>query len=260
MTGGFPTPNEKTMIRIITVGSGSDGNCYIIECTTEAGFVERLIIEAGVPFKRLQKALKFDLSGIPGCCITHNHGDHAGYAKQYAEKHIVMYSTIGTFKAIGLPDNTRQISMAKKVPYGVGKFKVLAFETEHDAAEPCGFLIDCPDRNRIVFATDTCYLKYKFQGVTIWMIECNYDERLLQANIKTGLVHHSVGERIRKSHMSIAQCIATLRANDLAQTKGIILIHLSSQNSKADFFAQQVEQSTGKMTYIAKSGTKTTFF
>lgn len=248
------------MIRIYTVGSGSSGNCYIVECTNEDGQTEKLIIEAGVPFKGVQKALKFDLSGISGCCITHNHGDHAGFVKQYAKKHIKLYLTKGTFDAIELTNNARYTCIKKQTAYMIGRFKILAFETEHDAAEPCGFLVDCPDGNRIMFATDTYYLKYKFPDVTIWMIECNYDEKLLQANVKAGLIHPTVGDRVRKSHMSLAQCIATLRANNLSRTKSIILIHLSSQNSNATLFEQQVGQAVGKMVYVAKNGSQTIIF
>lgn len=248
------------MIHIHTIGSGSSGNCYIVECTNEAGYIEKLIIEAGMPFKDVQKALKFDLSGISGCCITHNHGDHAGFIKQYAEKHIKLYSTRGTFYAFGLTDNARCTCMTKQTAYMIGRFRILAFETEHDAAEPCGFLIDCPDGNRIVFATDTYYLKYKFPDVTIWMIECNYDEKLLQANVKAGLIPLTIGNRIRKSHMSLAQCIATLRANNLSRTKSIILIHLSNRNSNATLFEQQVGKAVGKMVCVAKNGSQTIIF
>lgn len=249
------------MIKIRTVGSSSSGNCYIIECTTEEGFVEKLILEAGIRFKTVQKALNYDLSGISGCCISHCHGDHAGFAAQMAEKRIVMYSTQGTIDAIKRTKaDIRYVYMTKKTPYNIGLFRVMAFETEHDAPDPCGFLIDCPDGNRIVFATDTYYLKYNFPNVTIFMMECNYDEETLQQNIKMGIVHPSVGERVRRSHMSIRQCITTLKANDLSRTKGIILIHLSHDNSHVEDFKRRVQEATGRMVYVATPNSVATFF
>ena len=248
------------MIHLITVVSGSSGNAYVIECTNEAGSVDRLIIEAGMRFKDVQKALKFDLSGIWGCLISHEHKDHAGFADQVAKRGIVLFSTRSTLDAIKLAKGSAMVPLAYKSLIAIGPFRVLTFQTEHDAAEPCGFLIDCPDGNTILFATDTYYLKYRFEGVTMFMLECNYDEKILQRNISNGLVHPSVGERVKKSHMSITQCIDTLKASDLSQTKAIVLIHLSSQNSQAEDFAQRIEKATGKMVLVAKNGTETTIF
>ena len=54
---------------------GSDsrtGNCYILENDKEA-----LVIECGVSFDKIKKALNFKLSKVCGCIVTHGHGDHA---------------------------------------------------------------------------------------------------------------------------------------------------------------------------------------
>ena len=251
------------MIRLITVDSGSSGNCYVIESTSEEGFAGRLIIEAGVPFNRVQKALKFDLSGIAGVILSHEHLDHAKYVADFQKRGIRVYATDGTLMKLGLLDDVGSNGceqMTRKCVYKIGAFHVMPFETEHDAAKPCGFLIDCPDGNRILFATDTYYIKYKFPHVNLFMIECNYEESILQQNIKTGIVHPSVAERVRKSHMSLSQCIATLQANDLSETKAVVLIHLSDNNSKEDGFKRRIEEATGKPVYVAQKNLKVSFF
>lgn len=106
----------------------------------------------------------------------------------------------------------------------------------------------------MLFATDTYYLRYTFKGINHWLLECNYDESILQRNIKSGEVHPKVAERVRKSHMSLAQCISTLENNDLSQTKEIILIHLSLQNSQRQMFINEVSKATGKFVIAAKKG------
>lgn len=53
------------------------------------------------------------------------------------------------------------------------------FETEHDAAEPCGFLIDNTSGDRLVFITDSYYVKYRFPNVTHMMIEANYSKDVI---------------------------------------------------------------------------------
>lgn len=67
------------MIRLKVLGSSSSGNCYLIE--TEKS---KLILDAGVNFKNVQKALKFDFKNIEGVLITHEHMDHLKYATNFA--------------------------------------------------------------------------------------------------------------------------------------------------------------------------------
>lgn len=52
------------------LGSSSKGNCYIFDNGEEA-----LVVECGIPFKRVQQAMNFDLSRIVGVAISHEHGD-----------------------------------------------------------------------------------------------------------------------------------------------------------------------------------------
>ena len=50
------------------LGSSSNGNCYILQNEDEA-----LILEAGMPFKEVKKALDFNISKVRGVCISHEH-------------------------------------------------------------------------------------------------------------------------------------------------------------------------------------------
>ena len=243
------------MIEITTIGSSSSGNCYILNCTPDGGSVSKLIIEAGVTFNSVQKALKFDLNGISGCLVSHEHGDHAGFVKDFLRFRIPIYATDGTLDKLGLLESSdwngcHRIILKSRIK--IDSFYVTPFETEHDAAEPCGFVIDCPDGNRVVFATDTYYLKYLFRDVTVFMIECNYEKKMLLRNIKNGSVHPSVAERVFKSHLSVANCIEILKANVSSITKAIILIHLSEQNSSELDFINRIEKETGKMVHVAR--------
>ena len=106
----------------------------------------------------------------------------------------------------------------------------------------------------LLFATDTYYLRYTFQDLNYIMIECNYDKHILDDNTRNGIVPMAVRERVLRSHMSVADCIKTLKANDLSQVRAIMLLHLSGNNSNADNFLQRVKRNTGKYTLIAKKG------
>lgn len=56
-------------MRLTVLNSGSNGNCYLLECENEV-----LVLECGVSSKIVKKALNFDLSKIVGCFISHSHG------------------------------------------------------------------------------------------------------------------------------------------------------------------------------------------
>lgn len=50
------------------IGSSSHGNSYILESKTGS-----LLLECGIQFKKIQKAVNFDLSKLRGCLISHEH-------------------------------------------------------------------------------------------------------------------------------------------------------------------------------------------
>lgn len=56
------------MVEIITIASGSSGNCYLIRnerC--------QLLIEAGIALPKIQRAVNFQISQLDGCLISHCH-------------------------------------------------------------------------------------------------------------------------------------------------------------------------------------------
>lgn len=175
--------------------------------------------------------------------------------KQYIV-HFPIFATTGTLKARGVITHPNAHPIGYMRLFQIGNFKVMAFKAEHDAVEPCGFIIQLPDKSKLLFATDTYYLHYTFKGINHWLLECNYDEGKLRKNVAIGEVNQKVAERVRKSHMSLNQCIDTLNSNDLSQTKEIILIHLSTHNSDKEKFIKEIRKATGKYVVVASKGIK----
>ncbi|MFS8540722.1 MAG: MBL fold metallo-hydrolase, partial [Tissierellales bacterium] len=154
-------------MKLKTIASGSKGNCYLLE--TDKG---SLLIEAGITINQIKSALKYNCSNIIGCLMSHEHMDHAKSIKDIAKLGIDVYASRGTFEALNCVGH-RFIPMVPKQTKVIGELEVLPFQTEHDAIEPLGFLIRYRDK-KLLFATDTCYLRYKFLGLTHLAIECNY--------------------------------------------------------------------------------------
>ena len=59
------------MKTLTVVGTGSKGNCYILDCDGE-----RLILDAGVRIHEIKTALKWDIKGVRYALISHGHMDH----------------------------------------------------------------------------------------------------------------------------------------------------------------------------------------
>lgn len=235
-------------MKLTVLSSGSEANGYILQNESEA-----IVIECGCSLARCEEALGYNMSKVAGCLISHEHGDHARFAAKYV-KRMPLFATQGTLDSLRLENGSNATAMPLKTTMQIGGFKVMAFATQHDAIQPCGFLIKHPDMGLLLFATDTYYLRYTFQGLNYIMIECNYDKHILDDNTRNGIVPMAVRERVLRSHMSVADCIKALKANDLSQVRAIMLLHLSGNNSNADNFLQRVKRNTGKYTLIAKKG------
>lgn len=229
------------------LGSSSQGNCYILENKNEA-----LIIEAGVRFIEVKKALGFDIRKVSGCLITHQHNDHARYIKAMVESGFPTLALEEVWTAKGVT-GSRAYCIERGKGYRFGRFKVLPFDACHDV--PCvGYLIDHPETGRIMFLTDSCMCEYVFPGLNQVMIECNYSDAKLVEAINAGRTLPSQRERLMTSHMELNTCKGFLCANDLTNVANIVLLHLSNNNSDEKHFVSEIERQTGKVVYAAHTG------
>lgn len=218
-----------------TIASGSTGNCYLLE--TEEG---SLLIEAGIPIRKIKQALNFNFSNIQGCLITHEHMDHAKAIKDIAKLGIDVYSSKGTLQALDCASH-RYVPLKPKQAKTIGDFEVLGFDTEHDVAEPFGFLIRHKN-NKLLFATDTYYIRYKFNNLTHIAIECNYVKSVLLDLVEQGHLNIDHVQRVMKSHLSLENLIVFLKANDLSKVQEIHLLHLSDSNSDINIIQEEVKK------------------
>lgn len=218
-----------------TIASGSSGNFYLLETDTGS-----LLIEAGIPINRIKRALDYDFSNIQGCLVTHEHGDHSKAVKDIAKLGIDVYASEGTLNALNCT-GYRFIPMIPKKAKRIGIFEVLAFDTEHDAAEPLGFLIRHEDK-KMLFATDTFYLRYRFNDLTHIAIECNYVRSVMEEGLEKGLIDIKRVARTMKSHMSLENFIGFLNVNDLSKVQEIHLLHLSNDNSSIPMIKEEIRK------------------
>lgn len=175
--------------------------------------------------------------------------DHSKAVKEIMRAGIDCYISAGTAEALGISGHRLNIIKAKQ-QFRIGTWTILPFETQHDAAEPLGFLLANQDGERLLYATDTYFIRYRFRGLTHIAVECNYSLDILRANVEAGLVEPALKNRILKSHFSLENVKKFLQANDLSKVQEIWLLHMSDRNSDAERFKRAVQELTGTEVYV----------
>lgn len=213
------------------LGSGSSGNCYVLENETEA-----LVIEAGLPLMEVKKALDFNIKKIEGLIESHSHGDHHKYWYSFSNVGVPVFEP---FK--GIDDN---------VLFKTKHFKVQAFPLVHDV--PCyGFYIQHKEIGKLLYITDTEHCKYNFkkQEINHILVEANYSDEILEKDAINR-------EHVMRGHMSLETTLEFLKTNDNPTLKNVVLIHLSNKNSNPDEFLKRTKEivSNNVNTYIAEKG------
>ena len=225
------------------LASSSRGNCYLIT----DGIIP-LLLECGIPWKVIRQKLNFQTSSIAGCLISHEHADHSKAWQDVAKAGINIYASEGTINALSM-EGHRIKPITPLRQFDIGAWTILPFPIQHDAAEPFGFLLANQSGDKLLFATDTYYIKYKFNDLTHIMVECNHSADLLKANVETGNVPLPMKNRLIQSHFSLENVKKFLQANDLSKVREIHLIHLSDGNSDAERFKREIQALTGKPVY-----------
>lgn len=233
------------MIEFSPLASSSKGNCYRVSDGRTP-----LLLEAGISFREIQKGLNFRTSELAGVLVSHEHKDHSKAVRDMMKAGIDCYMSQGTAETLGVSGHRINIIKARQ-QLQLGTWTILPFETQHDAAEPLGFLLANKTGEKLLYATDTFYIRYRFQGLTHIAVECNYSLDILRANVEAGNVPAELKNRILKSHFSLENVKEFLKANDLSRVQEIWLLHLSDGNSDAERFKREIQELTGKMVFVA---------
>lgn len=230
------------MMKLICVGSGSSGNTWILESEKDA-----LILDCGMPFLEVKKALNFNVSKISGCLVTHHHQDHYKYAKEYVK---AGFPVIAPFEK----GNTklRNNSQFKVQPFELNDCDGNPVHSNGDGS-PCqcfGYYIKHPDMGKMLYITDAYMVKQNFSkvGVNHILIGTNYDENLVDD--ADGKSFH-----VWTGHLSIQYLINTfLPINKTDELRTLILCHLSSFNADTQSFKASAEKVVDCPVYVANKG------
>ena len=175
-----------------------------------------------------------DLAGI---LITHEHGDHAGCAFDFAAAHrVAIYLTYGTLVALQAEgkvlDGVKRVILNAREKIAIGDLEVAPFTVPHDAREPVQFVLS-DGAARLGVLTDigvsTPHVERTLSGLDALVLECNYDCDMLWA----GPYPKWLKERIAGpfGHLDNRESERLLGALDRSRLKHVIGAHLSQHNN-----------------------------
>lgn len=217
-------------MQIKILATGSKGNCYYI-----SDGVTGLLIECGIRYTDIMRGLDYNVGNIGAVLVSHAHKDHSLCAAEMAEMGFEIIMPEETAAALGLTDHPCVALGVQSKQYNVGTFVIVPFPLVHcntDGSEcPCfGYLIaSSATREKLLFATDTAYIKNRFKGLTHVMIEVNYISNTFNDDVIP-----EVEKRRLKSHMSLETAVQFLENTDRSALKAIYAIHGSETRSDRD--------------------------
>lgn len=240
-------------MKLKVLGSGSSGNSYAL--IADNG--EILAIEAGCKFLDFKKMIDWKIANVSGCIVSHEHGDHARYIKDFMQSGITVYTAIETQKAIEDYTGERTVSIQPLREYQIGSFTVTPFNVPHESEIECyGYLIKHEEMGKLLFLTDLEYCKYNFSGLQVEhvMCECNYSMEFVDCN------EPNYEHRLR-GHMSLDTALKFISTNDNPALRNVVLIHLSDKSGNPTLFKQKVVETLKYDTevYVAEKGLEVDF-
>ena len=234
-------------MKIEVLGSSSAGNAYLISDGQTS-----ILLDAGIPYKELQKKSNFKINEVTACFISHEHGDHSKAVKDLLKAAIDVYALPDTLSALKVSNHHR----AKVVEIGgmhINTMIVLPILMYHDC--PCvGYMVYSTNTNeRLFFATDTYKITVNPQGIDYLILEINYQKEIVNRLVNDGVMESSIRARLLFSHYELSKALKWLKRIDKSRLKRIYVAHLSNGHSQASIIKQAVIAETGVPTVICEA-------
>lgn len=236
------------MLKFISFGSGSSGNCYYL-----SNGEDQILIDAGVGSRTLKKHFHdYGISGDSIRCIlvTHDHADHVKSVGSLALKFgMPVYATKEVHQGI-----YKNWSVRKKVPASqqyilhkneavkIGNLHITPFFVPHDSTDCVGYCIECQDIVMTII-TDCGHITEEMSDLVersnYLVLEANYDTEMLQ----TGPYPEYLRNRIQsdRGHLSNTECGKLLAEHATPRLKHVWLCHLSQENNHPELARKTVE-------------------
>jgi len=232
---------DAQAVTVQSLGSGSSGNAFLIT-TPET----TLLLDCGVGIRMLTRALRernLRVDDLGAVLVTHEHSDHIRSLACVTGKDVPVVSTAGTRRRANIPPpQWEQIGPGR--PLQVGSLTVWAITVSHDAAEPCGYLIEAAGTRVSIFTDLGCWherLADPIRASDLVVLESNHDHDMLWRGPYPAHLKRRVASAV--GHLSNAECASSLAATlrGSSHAPEIWLAHLSETNNDPVVAQQETE-------------------
>lgn len=211
-------------MRIKVIASGSKGNVTLIDNNNV-----KILIDAGIPLKKLEEKLNEKIDNIDIIIITHSHDDHIKGLNSYIKKFNPLIITQSEEMNLSNILNCQE--------YEINNVKINLFNLSHDVK--CSG-ISIKGTKELIYITDTGYINSKIleniKNKDMYIIESNHDiEMLRNSKYPFYLQQRILGDR---GHLSNESCSKYIEKVIGEKTKNIVLAHLSEENNTQDLAYQ----------------------
>jgi phosphoribosyl 1,2-cyclic phosphodiesterase len=236
------------MLRFISFGSGSSGNCYFLYTGSDG-----LMIDAGVGIRTLKKHFRdygLSLTQVHQLFITHDHADHIKCVGSIShELHLPVYATSTVHQGID-----RNYCVSRKVDAAdrrliecnqsidIGDFNVTPFMVPHDSSDNVGYMVEAEGVTCCII-TDAGHITEQMgdfiNKANYLVLEANHDREMLMA----GPYPAHLKERISSGtgHLSNNDCAEAIAQHMSENLRHVFLCHLSEENNHPELARKTVE-------------------
>jgi phosphoribosyl 1,2-cyclic phosphodiesterase len=212
-------------VKLTSLGSGSSGNAFLLQTDEQT-----ILLDCGVGARTIQKVL-LGCTAPSTVILSHEHSDHVKSLKSVLRRHACeVVATPGTLGAIGHEAGWRNAQTGSRLDFGSVSISFVG--VSHDAAEPCGFLLESADL-RIAIVTDLGVVNTDvldaISAADFVVLESNYDEGMLRSSHYPAHLKRRIRSEV--GHLSNEDCAAALVHSLTSKTRAVWLSHLSHNNN-----------------------------
>jgi phosphoribosyl 1,2-cyclic phosphodiesterase len=233
-------------MRFASIGSGSAGNCMVIEQAKT-----RILLDCGFGANEVVNRLqRLDIAPeqITGILVTHEHDDHAKGAFKFAAKYgVPVWLSHGSLKMCEryLPENAKVTLniIDSHAKFQIEHIEISPYPVPHDAREPTQFTFS-DGNHKLGVLTDagasTQHIEQVLSGCDALVLECNHDLNMLENGAYPYTLKKRVGSRLgHLDNLSASNLLAKL---DNTKLKHIIAAHLSAKNNTPELAKKALSQ------------------
>ena len=237
-----PAPHA---LRLHILGSGSKGNCALVE--GPEGFI---MIDNGFSRREVLSRmhdLGLNEGDVRALVLTHEHTDHVSGISVWCRAFPVeLYASVGT---PGMRKYLAELPFCEFIPgtsFIIAGVTVATFGTSHDVTNPVGFRFSC-NGDVIGYATDTGVLPERalatLADARILALESNHDVPMLRC----GSYPRYLQDRIisERGHLSNAQAAEAVCELVTERTEDVVAMHISQENNRPSLAVRALAEALG---------------